>query len=249
VRLVQDKYLTEGTLTMFDGFQFSAENPYGYGEAKRLLNLALEELRKDGALKALGMDPEAQGRPAITGRSGTVVWNFLSLADRPTGGSFTSYPHLTLAVHDDHLEAAITIPNGVIASVRRRLRDLGAEGLIELNAQILKRAQRILSLGGRVEAYAMQRHYVSQKSPATTDARMTFDLQTSQSRGSGRIKSQPEWVGLFAELLREKRSNIQFGYWVILPWGTKGLESRESLKLITESWCAMAPLLDRLRGK
>jgi hypothetical protein len=249
VRLAQEGYLTEGTLTMFDGFQFSAENPYSYGEAKRLLKLALAELRKDSALRALGMDPKAQGRPAITGRSGSAVWDFLSLADRPTRGSFTSYPHLTLAVHDDHLEVAITIPNGVIRAVRRRLIDLGAEGLIELNAQILKRARRILSLGGRFEAYALQRHYVSQRSQATIDARMTFDLQTSQPRGVGRVKRQAEWVSLFAELLRVKRANIQFGYWVSLPWGTKGLDSRDSLNLIAESWCAMEPLIDRVRGK
>ena len=35
VRLAQEDYLTEGTLTMFDGFQFSEDNPYTYGEGKR----------------------------------------------------------------------------------------------------------------------------------------------------------------------------------------------------------------------
>ena len=28
IRLAREQYLTEGTLTMFDGFQFSADNPY-----------------------------------------------------------------------------------------------------------------------------------------------------------------------------------------------------------------------------
>ena len=72
VRLAREGYLTEGTLTMFDGFQFSADNPYTYGEGKRLLKLAMVELRKDAALKALGMDPTAQGRGAITGSGGSV---------------------------------------------------------------------------------------------------------------------------------------------------------------------------------
>lgn len=113
----------------------------------------------------------------------------------------------------------------------------------------MKRAQRIVSRGGWIQAYAVQRHYVSQRAAAITDARMDFKLETCQSRGTGRIKRQSEWVELFAELLRRKRANIQFGYVVNLPWGTKGLDSRDSLQLIVESWRAMKPLLDTLRGK
>jgi hypothetical protein len=45
-----------------------------------------------------------------------------------------------------------------------------------------------------------------------------------------------------------QRSNIQFGYIVYLPWGTKGIDSRESLRLIAESWEALKPLLDAVRG-
>lgn len=248
VRLAQEEYLTEGTLTMFDGFPFSDDNPYTYGEAKRLLNLALEELRKDRTLRALGMDPKAPGRTAITGRGGRAVWDFLSLKDRPKRGAFTGYPHLTLAIHVDHLEAAITIPNGVIRPVRQRLIDLGSDRLTAINAKILRRARRLISRGAWVQAYALQRHYLGQRSPAITDAMLTFRLETSQSRNSGRVKRQPEWVELFAALPRRKRSNIQFQYRVHLPWGTKGLNTRDSLRLVVESWSAMKPLLDALRG-
>jgi len=249
VRLAREGYLTEGTLTMFDGFQFSADNPYPYGEGKRLLKLAMTELRQDRSLQALGMDPAAPGRGAITGRGEGAVWDFLSLVDRPKRATFTSYPHLTLSVQADHLDVAITIPNGVTQPARQRLIDLGAEGLISLNAQILTRARRILALGGWVEAYALQRHYRSQRSPTTTDARMAFKLETSQPGGSGRVKGQTEWVELFAELFRRKRANIQFGYVVHLPWDTKGLNSRTSLRLIADSWRAMQPLLDTVRGE
>ena len=249
VRLAREGYLTEGTLTMFDGFQFSADNPYSYGEGKRLLKLAMTELRTDSSLQALGMDPAAPGRSAITGRGEDAVWDFLSLVDRPKRATFTSYPHLTLSVQADHLDVAITIPNGVTQPARQRLIDLGTEGLISLNAQILTRARRILALGGWVEAYALQRHYRSQRSPATTDARMAFKLETSQPGGSGRVKGQTEWVELFAELFRRKRANIQFGCVVHLPWDTKGLNSRTSLRLIADSWRAMQPLLDTVRGE
>lgn len=194
VRLAREQYLTEGTLTMFDGFQFSADNPYTYGEGKRLLNLAMTELRKDKSLKALGMDFAAPGRGAITGRGGRAVWDFLSLADRPKRGAFTSYPHLTLAAHENHLEVSITIPNGVVSTVRRRLIDLGAEGLVKLNGQILRRARRILSRGGSIQAYAVQRHFVSQRSSGTIDARVDFKLETSHP--AARRGSDPNPSGL-----------------------------------------------------
>lgn len=248
VRLAHTEYLTEGTLTMFDGFPFSTKNPYTYGEGRRLLKLAMAELRKDRSLRALGMDPQAPGRGAITGRGGDHVWDFLSLSDRPKSGVFTSYPHLTLSVCADRLEVAITIPNGVVRPVRKRLVDLDPEDLTALNAKILHRAKRVLSQGAWVQAYATQRHYLSQRSSAITDARMDFKLETSQPRAIGRVKRQPEWVHLFAELLRRKRANIQFGYMVYLPLETKGIDSRESLRLITESWVALKPLLDALRG-
>jgi hypothetical protein len=133
--------------------------------------------------------------------------------------------------------------------VRKRLSELGSEGLVELNAEIVKRARRIVSRGGWVDAYAVQRHYKSQHAPAVTDARVFFRLETSQSRGAGSIKHRPEWTRLFADLLRRKRANIQFGYVVNLPWETKGLDSRDSLRLIVDGWTAMTPLLKAVRGR
>ena len=249
VRLARENYLTEGTLTMFDGFRFSADNPYTYGEAKRLLNLAMTELRKDKSLQRLGMDPIAPGRGAITGSGGKSVWDFLSLTDRPTERSFTNYPHLTLGVHADRLKVAVTIPNGVVRAVRKRLIDLDVKELIELNGHMLRKGCRILARGGSNQAYAVQRHYHSQRSPEIVDARMDFKLETCHSDvDSGRVKCQPEWVQLFAELLRSKRANIQFGYVVHLPRETKGLDTRESLGLIVESWHALEPVLDMVRG-
>ena len=249
VRLARENYLTEGTLTMFDGFRFSADNPYTYGEAKRLLNLAMAELRKNKSLQRLGMDPSAPGRGAITGRGGKSVWDILSLADQPKEGSFMKYPHLTLGVHVDRLQVAITIPNGVVRAVRKRLTDLGGEGFIELNGQILRKGRRILARGGSIQAYAAQQHHRSRRSPAIVDARMDFKLETCHSDGDGsHVKRQPEWVQLFAELLRSKRANIQFGYVVHLPWDTKGLDTRESLALILESWHALEPVLHAVHG-
>jgi len=248
VRLARDGYLTEGTLTMFDGFPFTSENPYTYGEGKRLLKLAMQELRKNASLKAIGMDPDAPGRGAITGRSGSSVWDFLSLRDRPEDSAFTKYPHLTLSVKADYLEVAITIPNGVTSSVKRRLIALKADGLAALNGRIVEEIKTVIPPNGSIEAYALQRHYTTQRAPAITDARLHFNLETSRPHG-GRIRHQPEWTALFASLLQHKRANIQFGYYVKLPWDTQGIDSRESLSMIAGGWIGMRPLLDVLRGK
>jgi hypothetical protein len=259
-RLIEQGDFTEGTLTMFDGFPFSTKNPYTYGEGKRLLRLATDALKKEKRLKELGMDQETDGRGAIKGRGGSGVWDYLLLKDRPEGAKSTNYPHLTLGVHRDELEIGITIPNSVAGDVRKRLKELGTDGLKTLNERILRRARAVLSMndskGTRLEAYALQRHYRSQSSPAITDAELRYKLETSQTGKSGKVKRQSEWAELFAKLLSHKRSNIQFGYDIRLPWETKGLNSRDSLRIIVDSWCAMKPLLevirasqDRKRGK
>lgn len=231
---------------MFDGFQFSAENPYTYREGKRLLKLVMLELRREPTIKALGIDPRAAGRSAITGSGQSGVWDFIPLRDRPRAGLFTAFPHLTLSLDADRVEAAITIPNGVMRAVRRRLAELGVEGLTRLNARIVKRARRIISAGGSLQAYAVQRHYPSQRSAGVVDARVTFRLETSLPR-NGPIKQQVGWVQLFADLLQKRRANIQFGYTVQLPLELPVMRTRRSVQWIGQSWHALAPLLDVVR--
>lgn len=249
VRLAREGYLTEGTLTQFDGFPFSPDEPYTYGEGKRLLKLALGELKKDASLLKLGMDPAAPGRPAITGRGAQAVWDFLQLVDRPKGGMFTGHPHLTLGVHTDRLSVAITIPNGINRHVRARLAALDAAAMADMNAKILANAARLLKAGVSFEANAMQRHYPSQRAHPIDDALVKFKLETSLPKRSGAVKSQPEWSVLLLQLLKDKRSNIQFQYVANMPWKTEGLNTRHSLGMIAGAWTAMEPLLEVLRGK
>lgn len=247
VRLARRVPLTEGTLTMFDGFPFSETNPYTYGEAKRLLNLAMAELRKRDRLRELGADLKRSGRPSITGRQARHVWDVLPLRNRPKGSDFTGYPHLTLGVHDDRLTVAITIPSKVDRAVRARFAALGQRGLAGINDRILRSARRLLRAGASVEAIAMQRHFISRRSKPIEDASLKFKLETTSARQNGLVKHQPQWLALYAELPRQRGSNIQFQYRVNLPWGMKGLNTRASLELIVESWSSMKPLLDALR--
>lgn len=236
---------------MFDGFPFSEANPYTYGEAKRLLKLAMAELRKDSSLKKLGINPNAKGRDKITGTGARFVWDFLTLVAKewPKKPNFTAYPHLTLSVRDELLAVSVTIPDKVMPPIRAKLKLLNPDELESLHSKILNRSKRLRKIGASIEAYALQRHYPSQRSLPITDARVDFKLETSRYiKGSG-VRVQPEWTEMFLRILKEKRANIQFAYSVKLPWGTPGLDRREALNIIAEAWCAMEPLLDVLRGR
>jgi hypothetical protein len=230
---------------MFDGFPFSDEYPYTDEEARRLLKLAMAEMRKDKSLQKLGIDPKPD--KVVTG-----PWQCLVLKDAPKGKDHTAYPHLSLGVREEYLDVCLTIPNGAPKTVLRNISDIGTKGLQRVNAEILTRSARLRRRGGGVYAYALQRQWTSRRSDAIDDAYVEFDLETSQnSRGEKRVKTQVEWLDLFASLIRGKApgTNIQFGYRVYLPWEMRGLNSRESLRMIAEGWWAMKPVLDVVRRK
>ena len=81
-------------MTRFSGFHFGTDHPLTYLEGKRVLELALGELRgRHDLVKGLGMNPKAPGRAAITGRHGQGVWDFLSLSSGSGEENFTKHPH------------------------------------------------------------------------------------------------------------------------------------------------------------
>jgi hypothetical protein len=129
VKLIDSEQFVEGTLTQFSGFPFGRDHPFTYLEGKRVLGLALGELRGQRDLRdRLRMDPKASGRPAITGRQANAVWDFLSLTTATKGENFTKYPHLTLGVLSHAVEAMVTVPNAVNSLMRRNLIGLGEIG-------------------------------------------------------------------------------------------------------------------------
>lgn len=246
-RLAEEAYMTEGTLTMFDGFRFGPRNPYTYAEAKRLLKLAREQLARDPRLQRLGLDPRGRGRGAITA-SEDLVWDVLPLRQTRGSRSFTAAPHLTLGVHRNEVSAAVTIPNAVSPVLRRSLAALGPDGLGQLHRQILRRARPLVQRGAVVRAYAVQRHFPSRRGTAIEDARLRFTLHAVVRAAGGQARYDSRWAALFADLLARKRGNVQFGYAVALPHGMRGLASRTSLDLLVRAWWSMEPLLRVLRG-
>lgn len=245
VKMVAREYLTDGTLTSFNGFCFDQERPYSYREAKRLLNLATEALRTRKDLTRLGMDPGGEGRPAITGSEANAVWDFLPLRAAKRARYFIRHPHLTLAVHRDHLEAFVTIPHRAESQYRRRLVDLGREAFHELAVELCATLGPVVRTapGASPRLYALQRHYKSQRSIPIDDARLDFDLRTALPGGRKGVKAQPQWVGAVYDALARKRSNLQLGAGVRFAYGSHRLGSPQALDLIARSWIGCRPLL------
>jgi hypothetical protein len=221
------------------------DNPYTYREGKRLIRLLGDELQKRRDLHKIGVDPQGARRSAITGRSGTAVWDFLPLRAARGARSFTAFPHLTIALRQADAEAAITIPNGVKGGFRTRLRGVGEEGFFNLLAKIEKRVRPVLrrSVGSKSLVYALQRHYRSQRSAGEMDARLDVDLRTILPGKRREAKFQPEWVRAIYQVATRKRSNIQMGFVVLFPYDCPVVRSPAAVDLFADAWSAMSPII------
>ena len=239
-------YLREGSLTKFTGFPFGNGEVYNYLQAKRLLQLALDELRQREDLIDLGMNPKAAGRAAITGSQGDSVWDYLQLKGAPE--TSTGYPHLTLSVERDRLVAVVILPDGIQRRLRKRIIDLGYEGFSEIMAEIASNMSSNLHRysGAAPILEARQRRYPSRRSVPTTDAHLTFDLRTAvacNSNGS-KVKFQPQWLQATFDAFVNKRSNLQLAVGATFPYRTcKATAGRGILDGIAASWIGCSPLL------
>jgi hypothetical protein len=211
-KLVEDEYLKEGTLTVFAGIPFGKDRPYNYLEAKRLLRLAMEDLRRRNDLnQELGVDSEGKGRPAITGSETTRVWDFLPLGIAKDAKNFTEFPHLTLSIQQDNLVALVIVPHGIRREFRNRLLEDGKDRFHRLFQTIFNNLNQSI---GEIEGAApwieiIQRRYPSQRTEPIIDARLHFDLRTAFVDADGQpasVKQQPQWLAASYEALSAKNS-------------------------------------------
>lgn len=244
-RTAAEGHLVEGSVTRFSGIRIDDENPYTYREAKRLLGLALQELRGRRDLLALGVDPKHPGRSAITGSHSRSVWDFLALKDPRVTNSFTKLPHLTLNIGLDAVTAMMTIPNGLESGLRRNLTALDLEAFRDLLADV--RGRLLRGLRGVMEAsprlYVLQRHYKTQRSAPITDARLDFDLRT-MDRNKSPVKAQPEWVAALHSVVINRRANLQLGIGAHFPIDCPALHGRSALDHLATAWIGCKPVLD-----
>ena len=246
-KLIDTKQFVEGTLTMFSGFPFGKDHPFTYLEGKRVLELALGELRPRSDLKVeLGMNHKVPGRPAITGRQGDAVWDFLSLSSSPKEENFTKDPHLTLGIVSQAVEAMVTVPNAVNTVMRENLKQLGEEGFQALAKEVLNNLVPLLRRhkGATPWFRGVQRRYPSQKATPFIDARIDFDLRTAVQSG-GPPKPQPRWLSAaYGSFVNRGHSNYQIQMGVLFRYERcPELRKTDAIDLIAAAWIACKPLV------
>lgn len=248
-KLPEEGYLREGTLTVFSGIPFDGDEPFNYQEGKRILKLAMQELRKRKDLvKKIGMNPKGLGRGAITGKDATAVWDFLRIRGSKNNELFTKYPHLTLGLQRDRVLAIITVPNGITPSFRRNIISLGYDGFTELMKKVNSNFNKALkkAKGAAPWVEIVQRRYSSQRATPIIDARIEYDLRTVfPTRRKQPIKIQKEWLRATFDALANKQSNLQVAVGAIFPYRTCEVnKSPEILNYVAATWIACKPLLD-----
>lgn len=246
----------EDTLTEFTGFPFGAERPYNYLEAKRLLRLALGELRMRTDLqRRVGMDPSRSGRKAITGRDGQAVWDFLPLRHAQGTELFTNHPHLTLAVENDRVLAHVTLPNGLAPPLKKRLRSLSLEGLGAILAEVEAGLRPLLSAapGSAPWVVGVQRHYPTQRSLPIVDASIQFDLRAVvpvPDRARGSVAPQPCLLQAVHAAIQNRRPNFQLSVGLAMPYRSCAIvRDRGVLDVIAAAWVGCGALLRLLLPK
>lgn len=250
-KLIDSGQFVEGTLTMFTGFPFGSDHPYTYLEAKRVLQLALGDLRARRDLQAdLDMNPKIGGRPAITGRQSDAVWDFLSLSGASDAGNFTRYPHLTLGVTAKGVEAMVTVPNAINTVMRQNLKQLGETGFQELNEKIVENTQPLLKKAPGAAPWfrGVQRRYPSQRATPFLDARIEFDLRTAAPAAKG-PKGQPRWLSAaYGSFSNKEGTNYQIQMGVVFAYERcPEIRGTNALDLIAQSWLSCKPLVDLAR--
>lgn len=247
-QMIAKNYKIQGTISMFDGFHFDKDKePYTYREGKRLIRLFRSELQKRKDLHKIGVDPNGDGRPAITGSGQDSVWDFLSLKKAHRTKQFTNFPHLTIDLNQDYAAAAITVPNGMKGGFRSKLKQdgNGLESFKKLISEIENRLRPIVRhTGAKPIIYLHQRHYPTRRSVFETDAKLVADLRTLAAGSESKVRCQPEWIDAIYQVLCHKKSNIQLGVEVQFPYRRKTIGSHRASDFYAKAWIAMSPLLD-----
>lgn len=244
-----ENYLKKETITRFAGIPFSIDNPYRYGEAKRVMGLLIDEVKKDrGFVKKMGIDVGLPGRPAKTGKDALYIWDFLRVKESRGESDFTAYPHLTFSIQNDKTRIQVTVPHRAKKMIWDRISSLDNSQMEKVIGAVLVGARPLMQMerGAKPYIHLTQRHYLSQKSLPVQDADLWFDLRTVV-KGDNKEKYQPEWLAACCSAMRSRRSNIQLGIGFDFPIRScASLRSEKAVEVVKRSFYAMAPFLNVL---
>ena len=247
-RMIENERLESGTLTAFSGFRFGEVGAFHYLEGKRVLRLAMDELRKRADLPSIiGVDPKLPGKKAIKGRKDDVVWDFLAFARDIKDANFTAHPHLTLGVGSDSVSAMVTLPNNA-GSARRSLMAQGEQGFRDMVSKILENMCPLLSNcpGMEPRLRVWQRHWLNRSAPPLLDAAIDVDLRTHTTKVTG-PKFQPEWIDSVFTALKNKKSNLELQIGAQFPYRTcEAIQRPDALDYVAAAWIACKPYISAL---
>ena len=247
-RMIEHEQIESGTLTAFSGFRFGESDAFHYLEGKRVLRLAMDELRKRTDLSGkIGVAQEFSGRKAIRGRKSGEVWDFLAFVPNAKGENFTAHPHLTLGVGGDSVSAMVTLPNNA-GSARRRLMAHGDKEFRDMVNAILKNMRPLLEKcpGMEPRLRVWQRHWPKRAAPPLLDAAIDIDLRTHTNEDGG-PKFQPEWIDAVFAALKNKKSNLELQIGAQFPYRTcEAIQRPDALDYVAAAWIACEPYISAL---
>lgn len=252
-QFTEDKYLTEGTLTTFTGLSFNTSTPYNYHEAKRVLKLLMNELKKEKRLeKELGINLSSNGRGAITGKASESVWDFISLKEADESDNHTAYPHFTISISRERLFALVTMPNGIKSEFRNNIIKPGYEHFHRVLEEVTNNFNKVLKLEGNAvpTIEILQRRYKTQRSTPNVDAKLVYDLRTAFNHEETPVKQQNGWLETTYQVLNPKKANTQLAIGMVFNYDQCSLvNSKDILNAIVQSWIACKPFIKNLLKK
>lgn len=249
-RFVEDRYLSEGTLTTFTGIPFDKDNPYNYLEAKRILKLLMKELKNESRLaNELGVDLLSNGRGSITGKSGDSVWDFLPISDANQSNNHTDYPHFTVSISRERLFALVTMPHGIKTEFRNNLIKPGYDYFSEVFRELTNNLNSVIKKvpGAIPTVEVVQRRYKTQRSIPNIDALLSYDLRTAFNDKNSKVKTQPGWLDATYKVFNPKKGNTQLVVGMVFKYkNCPVLNSKKIINAVVESWIACKPFVDAL---
>jgi hypothetical protein len=242
---IQEGKLVDGNLTTFVGFPFSKEDTYSSREARRLMGLAVRELRDHTLLKGLLSNDEKNSQIRNTEDG---AWTTLNLKEFVAERDFTKVPHLTLSISKACVDAMLTLPNNMQGPLRKNLRNLGEGGFQNRIGDVVNGMERMFQLSPNAVAFfrGQQRRYRGRrdKNPQM-DALLEGDLRTALESKSG-PKHQPVWLDAAYKAFVDKSDynfEIQFGARFSFLTCGEELNSKKAIELIAHAWCSCIPIV------
>ena len=250
--MVEDEYLTEGSITEFTGIHFDDDNPYSYREGKRQLKLLVNKIRKNKILNdELNVDLKAKGRSGIK-KEGNL-WDYLTFNTGIKQKSFTDEPHLTIAMSDEFIEADFTIPYRIKGKTKKNFYSLSWVNFKNIVHEIALNFDKSFGISEGFQPHILlgQRRYPSQSSPAIHDARLEMDIRTAFKDISSKLKptqkQQEEWLKVVFEINNNKKSNLQFQVGGRFYFNKQSLvNDKNADQILVKSFLACKPLIVHL---